>query len=55
MTAVPTDPIVSHQCRFGDCVNCPEPMRCEHSCHLAHQPTTRWRRPATRRVWGRWT
>lgn len=49
--------LLTHQCRFNDCINCPEPMRCEHTCHLAgwEAPPTSKVRAAARRVWGRWT
>lgn len=51
-----TADLLTHQCRFSDCVNCPEPMRCEHTCHLAHQAAPRRRvRWIKRRVWGRWS
>ena len=57
MTLHPTD-LLTHQCRWSDCDNCPEPRRCQHTCHVvAETPPLRLggRLAAARRVWGRWT
>jgi hypothetical protein len=50
--------LLTHACRWDNCADCPEPRRCDCTCHVvAETPPLRLggRLAAARRVWGRWT
>ena len=40
MRTVPADPVVTHQCVWGQHNSCPEPRRCECRCHFPPSATT---------------